>query len=60
MVADQHVTGVEMMDGEIVSASKEVVLSSGAVGSPRLLMLSRLWRTGRPLHARYRYFARPA
>lgn len=40
MVADQHVTGVEMMDGEIVSASKEVVLSSGAVGSPRLLMLS--------------------
>ncbi len=33
-------TGVEMMDGSRVTARSEVVLSSGAIGSPRLLQLS--------------------
>ena len=33
-------TGVEMKDGTKIHASSEVVLSSGAVGSPRLLQLS--------------------
>ncbi len=33
-------TGVEMMDGTRLTASVEVILSSGAVGSPRLLQLS--------------------
>ncbi len=33
-------TGVEMMSGEKISAAREVILSSGAIGSPRLLQLS--------------------
>lgn len=33
-------TGVELMDGARLTAEAEVILSSGAVGSPRLLMLS--------------------
>ncbi len=33
-------TGVELSDGTRITASKEVVLSSGAIGSPRLLQLS--------------------
>ncbi|MFS4438438.1 GMC family oxidoreductase [Paracoccaceae bacterium GXU_MW_L88] len=33
-------TGVEMMDGSRIHASAEVILSSGAIGSPRLLQLS--------------------
>ncbi len=33
-------TGVEMMDGEKITAAKEVILTSGAIGSPRLLQLS--------------------
>lgn len=32
--------GVEMMDGSRIDASQEVLLSSGAIGSPRLLQLS--------------------
>lgn len=35
-----RVTGVEMMGGEVLKATREVVLSSGAIGSPRLLQLS--------------------
>jgi choline dehydrogenase len=31
---------VELLDGSLVSASSEVILSSGAIGSPRLLQLS--------------------
>ncbi len=33
-------TGVEMADGRTITADREVVLSSGAIGSPRLLQLS--------------------
>ncbi len=33
-------TGVELMDGSRIAAAKEVLLSAGAIGSPRLLMLS--------------------
>lgn len=33
-------TGVEMDDGSRVMADREVILSSGAIGSPRLLQLS--------------------
>jgi choline dehydrogenase len=33
-------TGVEMSDGTRLTASAEVIVSSGAIGSPRLLMLS--------------------
>jgi choline dehydrogenase len=33
-------TGVELMDGARLTAEAEVILSSGAIGSPRLLMLS--------------------
>ncbi|MFK7877880.1 MAG: GMC family oxidoreductase [Paracoccaceae bacterium] len=33
-------TGVEMLDGTKISADREVILSSGAIGSPRLLQLS--------------------
>ena len=33
-------TGVEMADGTILTADREVILSSGAIGSPRLLQLS--------------------
>ncbi len=33
-------TGVEMADGSVIAADREVILSSGAIGSPRLLQLS--------------------
>lgn len=33
-------TGVEMVDGTKLTADREVILSSGAIGSPRLLQLS--------------------
>ncbi|MEM7318000.1 MAG: GMC family oxidoreductase N-terminal domain-containing protein [Pseudomonadota bacterium] len=33
-------TGVEMTDGSRITADREVILSSGAIGSPRLLQLS--------------------
>ena len=40
VVEGERVTGVEMLDGEVLTAAREVVLSSGAIGSPRLLQLS--------------------
>lgn len=40
VVQGARATGVELMDGTILHASREVVLSSGAIGSPRLLQLS--------------------
>ncbi|MEX0311470.1 MAG: GMC family oxidoreductase, partial [Tateyamaria sp.] len=40
MVDKGRATGVEMMNGDKISAAKEVILSSGAIGSPRLLQLS--------------------
>lgn len=33
-------TGVELADGSVITADREVILSSGAIGSPRLLQLS--------------------
>lgn len=40
VVENGRATGVEMLDGSIISAAREVILSSGAIGSPRLLQLS--------------------
>jgi choline dehydrogenase-like flavoprotein len=40
VVENGRATGVEMADGERITADAEVILSSGAIGSPRLLMLS--------------------
>lgn len=39
LIKDRRATGVELLDGETIQAA-EVILSSGAIGSPRLLMLS--------------------
>ena len=40
VVEHGRATGVEMADGTILRADREVILSSGAIGSPRLLQLS--------------------
>ena len=40
LVEHGRATGVEMMDGARITAAAEVILSSGAIGSPRMLMLS--------------------
>lgn len=40
VVEKGRATGVELADGSRLSASVEVILSSGAIGSPRLLQLS--------------------
>ena len=40
IVEKGRATGVEMSDGSRLAASAEVIVSSGAIGSPRLLMLS--------------------
>mgnify|MGYP001799944218 CR=1 FL=1 len=39
-VKNGRATGVEMADGRMITADREVILSSGAIGSPRLLQLS--------------------
>lgn len=39
-VENARATGVEMVDGTKIIADREVILSSGAIGSPRLLQLS--------------------
>lgn len=39
-VKNGRATGVEMADGTKITADREVILSSGAIGSPRLLQLS--------------------
>ncbi len=39
-VAAGRATDVELTDGTRITAASEVILSSGAIGSPRLLMLS--------------------
>ena len=40
VIESGRTTGVELMDGTRLSASCEVLLSGGAIGSPRLLQLS--------------------
>lgn len=40
VVENGQAKGVEMVDGSVIHAEREVVLSSGAIGSPRLLQLS--------------------
>ncbi len=40
LVASGRAIGVELVDGTRIDASREVILSSGAIGSPRLLQLS--------------------
>ena len=39
-LAKGRATGVELMNGEGLVAEREVILASGAIGSPRLLLLS--------------------
>lgn len=39
-VENGRASGVEMADGTQITADREVILSSGAIGSPRLLQLS--------------------
>ncbi|MEP2946592.1 MAG: GMC family oxidoreductase N-terminal domain-containing protein [Lentilitoribacter sp.] len=40
IVENCRATGVELVDGETIIAESEVILTSGAIGSPRLLQLS--------------------
>ncbi|MEV6109697.1 FAD-dependent oxidoreductase [Streptomyces sp. NPDC051940] len=40
VVEGGRAVGVELLDGRVVRAAREVVLSAGVVGSPQLLMLS--------------------
>ena len=40
VVENGRAGGVELMDGGRISATAEVILSAGAIGSPRMLMLS--------------------
>ncbi|WP_299131885.1 GMC family oxidoreductase N-terminal domain-containing protein [uncultured Amaricoccus sp.] len=40
LVEGGRAVGVEMMDGARITAAQEVILCSGAIGSPRMLMLS--------------------
>ena len=40
ILENDRAVGVELANGTILRADKEVLLSSGAIGSPRLLMLS--------------------
>lgn len=40
VVEGERATGVELMDGTVITANQEVVLSGGAIGTPRLLQLS--------------------
>ncbi len=40
LIEQGRATGVEMADGTRIAADREVILSSGAIGSPRLLQLS--------------------
>jgi choline dehydrogenase len=40
MIEKQSVCGVELIDGQIFQANCEVILTSGAIGSPKLLMQS--------------------
>lgn len=40
IVEHDRATGVELADGQKITATREVILSSGAIGSPRLLQLS--------------------
>ena len=49
-VKDQQVVGLELLDGTEIRASKEVVLSAGAIGSPRLLQLSGIGGTDELRH----------
>ena len=40
MIENHRVIGVELMDGQVFRAGRDVILTSGAIGSPKLLMQS--------------------
>jgi choline dehydrogenase-like flavoprotein len=49
VIRSGRAVGVELMDGSILTARREVILAAGTIGSPRLLMLSGV---GPPKHLR--------
>ena len=40
VVKDQRVLGVQLLDGTVLTARRETIVSAGAIGTPRLLLLS--------------------
>ena len=40
VIHNKRATGIEMMDGQVINARKEVILCQGAFGTPQTLMLS--------------------
>ena len=46
VVENGRATGVELMDGTRIAAATEIILSAGAIGSPRMLMLSGIGPAG--------------
>ena len=40
VIEDGRATGVELTDGRVLNASKEVIIAASAINSPKLLMLS--------------------
>ena len=40
MIENHRVIGVELVDGQVFRADRDVILTSGAIGSPKLLMQS--------------------
>ncbi len=39
-IENNHVRGVRLMNGEVIYADREIILTSGAIGSPKLLLQS--------------------
>jgi choline dehydrogenase-like flavoprotein len=46
VVENGRVAGIEMMDGSVLTAAREVILCCGAIGTPRLLQLSGIGPAG--------------
>ena len=40
VVSKGRATGVELVDGTVIAASAEVILTAGAIGSPKMMLLS--------------------
>lgn len=46
LIRSGHAVGVELLDGSVLHARSEVILAAGAIGSPRLLLLSGVGPSG--------------